>query len=453
MSIMNIFLNRQTLNVLISAVLIFILYINKTIAEQLQLTDVSSEKKVQETEVLANKNLKKQEKCPKFKNPTYFSMNYKGFFYLFGEKPFIFLEQPNGMQQCIKLITSTNEVQEDVDPEEQVDEKAKKEPKKVDSETIVSAAVDPLGRYLAIAEPRRVLVYSLESNNGIEHNDIENSDSENEEENGTKYSANLEIALSNIETRVQSMEFHPNGESLLIGGSDGQVYHWYFQEQKAQEEANIFVSFLNAKNKILERYYGHSAVVSSVAFHPYGKSFYSADWNGVLSAWRPYREDSAQGVYDRNKSPRAYFADSTNRVVASREGAEEIVALKFLFDGELLVLATGDGMIEGWKIRGFKKVFSTKAHKGVIFDLAVSNIKSSEAMLCEQEPCVQEIATVGRDGFGKKWNIKRKNSENSLEEYTIENASEQKYETPRKITFNLKKELVVVDAEGEIFRP
>lgn len=198
-------------------------------------------------------------------------------------------------------------------------------------------------------------------------------------------SAQKKESLERIDTRMVSMEFSPKGDSLIMGGADAIIYHWQFEFAKRAQT-------IKEREKILERYIGHAAVVNIVRFHPFGRVFFSSDWDGILSAWLLYRSDKYGGVYDQNIFEGRLFSEDTRRVRGVHGDDSMIEQARFSSDGELYYAADESGTIEIWQTRGFKKVLSHSAHKGKIYDLAVSR---------EGE----RLATLGRDGKLKIWKI------------------------------------------------
>lgn len=391
------------------------LHINKTNAQQLQLKEKDDFLQEAEQHGAIDERINKNnglgdllaENCQEHSEPVLLSINSKDLTFLFRKNATLKIFRKNELLNCFFIENQKSNK-----------DSSKELISDIRSATIHSAMIDPLGRRFAVASARQISVYSFKS----EGNEIR-----------------LEAVLDGIESRVQSMEFHPNGDTILFGASDGQIYNWYFRESITEDD-EIYQSMLKAHNRTLERYYGHSAVVSSVAFHPYAKSFFSADWNGVLSIWRPFRDDSALGEYDQNKTSKNFYTDTTKRVVAERASTEEIIKIKVSLDGELLLLATTDGMIEGWKIRGFKKNFGITAHKGVIFDLAISNTSDVNKD--------QKVATVGRDGFVREWKVVP--SATIKDGFDLQMTKEFKADNPRKVAFNSSGEVVIVNVDGEI---
>lgn len=184
---------------------------------------------------------------------------------------------------------------------------------------------------------------------------------------------------------ITVVRFARDGRSLLFGAADGRLYRWKFcnSDTKAGRED---------QRSILERYIGHGSIVSALAFHPIGRVFFSGDWKGGVFAWLPYDADRQDGFYDRNRFGPRYFADVATRTRGARQGVQSIDLLELSADGKWLAVGIEDGMIELWKVRGFRKIGEFKAHRGLIYALVVGVDG-------------QSIVSAGRDGLVKAWKV------------------------------------------------
>lgn len=196
-------------------------------------------------------------------------------------------------------------------------------------------------------------------------------------------SAKRLYSLTRLETRVTEIDFHPSGDSLLIAGADGRIYRWKFQANSGS---------VLEREKTLERYVGHASVVSSVAYHPFGRVFFSGDWRGALNAWLAYDADEFGGKYDRNLFRGSFFSERATRVRAKRASNEQIDHVRASDDGEALFVASENGSLEYWSVRGFQKESEIKAHKGLMYSLEVS-------------PSGRRVVSTGRDGFLRVWEV------------------------------------------------
>ncbi len=235
------------------------------------------------------------------------------------------------------------------------------EPRRARARTLFSlhrpletVALDPEHRLLAIAGPSSVEVISA-------------------------LSGEVRVTLDRLKTRAASLQFQPKHAALLIGGVDGEVYRWKFAEPQSE--------------KSLERYFGHSNVVSSALFHPLGRVFFTGDWSGALNAWLPYdQDDRFGGEYDKNLFGARAFSTQDTRIRASRRATSSIEHLAISSDGEALLVGGQDGTLEWWSVRGFSMRTSTPAHKGLMYGLAIS-------------PAGSRVATSGRDGKVQIWRL------------------------------------------------
>lgn len=208
-------------------------------------------------------------------------------------------------------------------------------------------------------------------------------------------------SLRRLRTRVAALQFQPQADAIIIGGADGEIYRWKFGQATGPQASEIV-------EKELERYFGHGTVVSSIVFHPLGRVFFSGDWNGVLSAWLPFDADLYAGSYDENLFGLRAFSEKSTRTIASRASRSSIVHLAVTPDGEALLVASQDGSLEWWKVRGFSRAAVVAAHKGLIYSLAIS-------------PQGKRIATLGRDGKIQLWKLtKEKTEATGLMSYSID---------------------------------
>ena len=191
--------------------------------------------------------------------------------------------------------------------------------------------------------------------------------------------------LTRIKTRTNSLDFDQAGESLLIGGTDSRVYRWKFLQEG--EGAT-----LKKREQALERYIGHTAIVSQVRFHPKGRVFFSADWSGKVSAWTRYDADAFEGEFLTNAMTGRPFTAETVRVKAAFQGSGNIEAIECSGDGELLAVASDEGQLSLLLVRGFKPLVAIQGHRGLIYDMGFRQSGG-------------EIVTVGRDERLRLWRI------------------------------------------------
>lgn len=182
-------------------------------------------------------------------------------------------------------------------------------------------------------------------------------------------------------TKAAALEFAPDGKSLLVGGEDGKVYRW-----RLQNDLNI-----ETVSKIeIERYIGHSAAVTALAYHPFSRMFFSADSFGSLAAWLTYDKDLFGGKYDERANQTTYYAEDGPRGVTSVAEATTVLSLRISKDGQNVFSALQDGRVEWRLVRGLQLVVVSKTNKGAIYDMQVS-------------PSGKLLATVARDGVVRVW--------------------------------------------------
>ncbi|MCB0339564.1 MAG: hypothetical protein KDD53_08170, partial [Bdellovibrionales bacterium] len=214
----------------------------------------------------------------------------------------------------------------------------------------------------------------------------------------------LAFKLDKIKASANALDFTPDGSALVIGASDGKAYRWNFafgSSSKGELDAE----------KILERYVGSSSILSSVKVHPSSRLFFSGDWHGALIAWLFYDADFHSGQYDKNLFGQRFFGELSTKVARS-VGPTTIDEIALSRDGNFVFLSLHDGTIQQWQIRGFKKVATVQAHKGMIYSLVVS-------------PDGQYLSSSGRDGFLRFWKVTSFDKfEGSPTEFAIQLAGE-----------------------------
>jgi WD40 repeat protein len=236
--------------------------------------------------------------------------------------------------------------------------------------------------------------------------------------------------LTRIKTRISALKFHPNGLSVLAAGVDGRLYRWRFGLDKAAKS-------FQRQQLSLERYFGHATSLSSLAIHPTGRVFFSGDLNGVIHAWLAYDADKFQGEYDRSFFGFQGHSERALRSVGQLAIPDRVESLYVSQDGEYLLAASQDGTVELWKVRGFVRIASVKAHAGLIYDLSV--IRQHEGILA--------FFTIGRDGFVRLWNVE----ENQLlKTYSIEQKREFKLLSARMLAGVSESTLLIGTRQGKL---
>ena len=226
---------------------------------------------------------------------------------------------------------------------------------------------------------------------------------------------------------ITSLEFNPAGDALLIGNVDGNIYRWKWTlEGKGLD-----------RDKVMERYVGHPALPSSIAYHPRGRFFFSGDWQGDLFAWISYDKDDPYGGYfDKNLFDKRYFIDNVVRMKGARDN-NSVDILRVTPDGEILLAANVTGAVEVWQIKGFSLASSVPAHQGVIFDMAVS-------------PSGATVATSGRDGTVKLWTRKVRQPGELIKEHTLVSITSLSLPGVKKLGFVNDTHLVIGRGDGKV---
>jgi len=193
--------------------------------------------------------------------------------------------------------------------------------------------------------------------------------------------------LTRLKAAPVSIAFHTDDSALLIGAADARVYRWRF---RAEDSASTFRDL----DKTLERYIAHQTVVSSVAAHPFGRAFFSGDWQGNLYGWLSYDSDDFKGEYNQNLFYGRAFAEPGKFSKGDRPRDRGVVSLAPSNDGERLTVGTEDGYIESWRVRGFVKTARRQGHNGRVYSVGCSTNGLT-------------IASVGRDGLVKVFKVER----------------------------------------------
>jgi WD40 repeat protein len=195
-----------------------------------------------------------------------------------------------------------------------------------------------------------------------------------------------EIAsLKKIRARISSIDFDASCDGVLIGATDSKVYRWrYKNEQEGRS--------LSDKEQALERYVGHTSVISQVKFHPKGRVFFSADWQGKVLAWVRYDADGFEGQYLTNAVTGRPFTVEGQLAKASFQADGSVETLRVNQSGELLAISSDKGQLALLMVRGFRMLAKIQAHNGLIYDLDYSADGKT-------------VVTVGRDNRLKVWRV------------------------------------------------
>ncbi len=193
------------------------------------------------------------------------------------------------------------------------------------------------------------------------------------------------LALPDLRTRIVSADFSPDSSLLALGGIDGRIYEVALNADELQSDDAL--NFADVR-----RYIGHSTVVNGISFHNSGRIFFSSDWQGDFNAWLDY-----DATYNDLGEVQRLFGEHVVSGSAIRRksgtGAPVPVEKQLLSaDGQLIFLGLNDGTLQSWRIRGFRQLTAIKAHKGLIYDMALVNHGAS-------------LLSVGRDGMMIEWQL------------------------------------------------
>lgn len=191
-------------------------------------------------------------------------------------------------------------------------------------------------------------------------------------------------ALTGLGGRIGALSFSPDGSSVLFSRMDNRIYRWRFLVSGA-----LLRSWSEEK---FEQYIGHGAVVSALAFHSFGRVFFSGDWNGDLFVWQTYDADEYKGDYDKNIFYSRLYTSLTPRLVRPRIVNDSIERLAVSSDGQWLAVGLASGKVEVWMIRGLKLISYGILHVGGVLGL-------------DFLPDSQHLISLGRDGRVVKWQI------------------------------------------------
>lgn len=191
---------------------------------------------------------------------------------------------------------------------------------------ILGLALSPNGKGLAIALTSAVYVVNLED--------------------GT-----LRHRFTRVKGRITAIEWDPRGELILFGTASGEVYAWSLREGWFEGQG---ADSFNA----LENYSGGTSPIASVALHPSGGAFFSAETDGVVSLWRLLRTEKEIGLRD------TFAIDDQETKTTNRKSfaslRTRILTLWLNWDGSTLYAPVIDGSIYAWKVRGLVQLETLK---------------------------------------------------------------------------------------------
>jgi WD40 repeat protein len=158
-------------------------------------------------------------------------------------------------------------------------------------------------------------------------------------------------SLKGHQGRIWSVNFSPDGQTIVSGGSDGILKLWNHDgtEQMTTQ--------------------GHQGVIWSVNFSPDGQTIVSGGSDGTLKLWN----------YDGTKQ----------MTIQGHQGS--VWSVNFSPDGKTIVSGGEDSMVKLWNLNGTERA-TLKGHNGRVKSVNFS-------------PDGQTIVSGGKDGTVKLWNL------------------------------------------------
>lgn len=150
---------------------------------------------------------------------------------------------------------------------------------------------------------------------------------------------------------VRSVSFSPDGNSIVSGSDDNKIMIWRTND-----------------SRLIRTISGHKSLVLSVSISPDGLTIASGSGDNTAKLWRFYNGE----------------------LISSFDNPSMVVSLKFDPSGNIIALGGNDGIIKLWNIKGGYKTIS--GHIGKIFSLAFS-------------PDGKTIASSSADKTIKLWNV------------------------------------------------
>lgn len=160
---------------------------------------------------------------------------------------------------------------------------------------------------------------------------------------------------------VYSLQFSPDGATLLSGGKDGNVSYWYFSTGE----------LLN--------------LVSDSVGPVYGISFSPKDQALAVTGWHPTSANADLEILNSR----------TGQIIRRFDEPGQVICVAYSPDGATLATAGTDQLVSLWDIATGRLRAKFTGHTGVVWSLAWS-------------PDGQRLATAGWDGTVRVWDITRR---------------------------------------------
>ncbi len=174
---------------------------------------------------------------------------------------------------------------------------------------------------------------------------------------------NLLQTLASHSSWVYSVAYSPNGQTLASGSKDGTIKLW------------------NVKTgKLLQTLTGHSDWVSSVVYNPDGQTLVSVSWDKTIKLWN----------------------GKTGNLLQTLAGHSSLVSsITYSPDGQILASGNWDGTIHLWDVKTGKHLQTLTGHSDCILSVTYS-------------PNGQILASVSWDNTIKLWDVKTRNLPQTL---------------------------------------
>lgn len=223
------------------------------------------------------------------------------------------------------------------------------------SKPILSLAVSPDERYIAIAQSGEVSILDLRKRKVV-------------------------ALLTLLDSRVTALAWDPKNDFILLGLASGEINAWNFWGRPDR-----------AKNSLssMEFYYGSTSPISKLIIHPLARSFFSLEQKGILSFWKLQRTEIQQGLRDLNALIDEERLSKQRQIVAHIP--DQAYDMYYSDDG-YIYLPGANGTLYSYKIRGLvaedplvvgdSEVFSVTGFGSPTL-LAMSNRKQRIDFWCE----------------------------------------------------------------------